>query len=271
MTVEAEVLEPPAKLELRPQMGLANWNARDDYPWLQITAKKRNGQLLANVHARLTALVIRPDTHGILYLECAATSTSVAHAIMAAAVESNNTVQTWAFLPFKPGSRGTGYALHPPDLRVADTKLQLSGHSGLHHFAMLSQSDDWILADSDACLWAKLRKKMSCPTKDEWGEVLLPKVLSSGALIECEAFGLPSTQTPCTKCEGLGRVPGDSTQCTCATGHAPCSHCTDGEPCEQCDGSGRERTGGMKVYVLELDAETTFDHLCGDLVTERGL
>ena len=214
--IAAETDDAPTKLELRPQMGLAE--ATDDLPRLQVTVKNRKGELISNVHARLTALVIRPDNHDIIYLECVAMASAVAHAIMAACVEQDSTKQTWAFCP----SPKHGYEIQPQnDMRVADAKLALKGYSsGLHHFAMMSQDDDFIIADTDEQLWRKLRKKMSCPTKEEWGAVLLPRVRASGALIGCESFGLPD---------------------------------------------------GMSVYVLELDAEQTFDALVCKHVKENGL
>ena len=181
-----ETLEAPTKLELRERMGLAN--ERDRLATLQVTIKNKRGTPISNVHALLTALVITPDSHSILYLECCATSSAVAHCIMAAIGEQSNTVQEWSFCPTKD----RGFVIHPKDgMRVADCKLAVKGHPGLHHFALLDQSGDFILANSDEVLWQKLRKKMSCPTKESWGAELLPRVKEEGCLLECEAMGMP--------------------------------------------------------------------------------
>jgi hypothetical protein len=179
--------EEPTKLELRQKMGLADVTP-ERLPFVQVTIKNKRGQQLSNIHAKLTALCITPDTHDILYLECAATSTAVAHAIMAAVVEQDNTQQEWAFCP----DMTQGFNIHPRDgMRIADTKLAVKGHVGLHHFALMSQGQDFLIADSEN-LWAKLRRKMSCPTYDAWGTVLLPKVKDAGVLLLCESFGLPN-------------------------------------------------------------------------------
>ena len=185
MTTEVE--EPPKKLTLRPQMGLADVQA-DALPWLQVTVKNKRNQPLSNVQVKLTALCITPDEHNIIYAECVATSSATAHAIMAALNEADNTQQNWAFCQ----TPTQGYNIHPGDnMRVADTKLALKGHSGLHHFALLAQDEDFILARDDQQLWQKLRKKMTCPTQDHWGTVLLPQVLEAGLMVPCESFGLP--------------------------------------------------------------------------------
>ena len=48
-----------------------------------------------------------------------------------------------------------------------------------------------MLAPDDETLWRKVRERMSCPTLEEWGTALMPKVHRSGMLLECEAFGAP--------------------------------------------------------------------------------
>ena len=208
-----ETVDPPTKLTLRPTMGL-QYVKPDALPWLQVTACSKRGTVLSNVKVKLTALCLTPQGHEIIYLECCATSTSVAHAIMAAATEQDGT--NWAYCPTKDH----GFNIHPMvNMRVADTRLQLKGHAGLHHFALMAPEDTWILADGMETLWRKLRKRMSCPTKPEWS-ALLPKMMEAGALLECERFGLPDA---------------------------------------------------ISVYVLELDADATFDRLCADYVKEHGL
>ena len=167
-------------------MGLANVR-EDRLPLLQVTVFNKRRQPLSNVNAKMTALVITPDSHDILYMEVAAASSVVAHAIMAAVVEHENTLQDWGFCPDKTH----GFKIHPRDgMRIADVKLAVNGHPGIHHFALLAQ-EGYLIADSDEELWRKLRKKMSCPTRESWGTDLLPKVKESGALVMCESFGLP--------------------------------------------------------------------------------
>jgi hypothetical protein len=210
-----ETAEPTAKLELRPKMGLTE-SLLDKLPWLQIQTKSRkNGAPMSNVQARLLSLVISPDEHQILYLECLATSSSIAHAIMAAAVETS-TSQQWAFCP----TQREGYTIYPgSDMRIMDLRIALRGHSGLHHFALMSQ-ETFLIASDQNQLWSKLRKLMGCPTLDSWKDALMPKVMASGCLLVCEKFGLPQ---------------------------------------------------GMDVYILDIDAEATFDRLCSEHVRERGL
>ena len=209
-----ETVDPPTKLKLRPALGL-QYVKPDALPWLQVTAFNKRNSVISNVKVKLTALCLTPQGHDIIYLECCATSTSVAHAIMAAATEQDGT--NWAYCPTKDH----GFNIHPMvNMRVADTKLALKGHAGLHHFALMAEESSFILADSDATLWRKLRKRMSCPTRDEWGIVLLQQMANAKALLPCESFGLPET---------------------------------------------------IKAYVLELDADATFDRLVGQLVKENGL
>jgi hypothetical protein len=183
---EAEV-EAPVKLELRPKLGLAAAHI-GALPWIQVKVKNKKGQSLSCIHSRILSLVVTPDTHSILYLECVSTSSAVAHAILAASVENSGTVQKWSFCPDKRH----GFDLNLPDtMRVSDLKLSLKGHAGLHHFALISQEGSFIFSDSDEQLWAKLRQKMGCPSKPEWITKMMPKVMEAGLLLECETFGLP--------------------------------------------------------------------------------
>ena len=260
----------PVKLELRPRMNLAA--ERETLPLLRVQVTNKKRQPLSDTFSRIVSLVIRPDNHQLIYLEAVATSSSVAHAIMAAVSEgTDNVCATFGFYETK----ANGWAINlPSEMRVADCRVSLRGHSGLHHIALLSQDSDYIISDSPAQLWAKLRQRMGCPTKESWGEKILPQLLESSALLECESYGLPGNDGPrkdCPKCEGTGRVR-DPAKCTCSTGHAPCGHCEDGEPCEACDGSGKERaTAGMKVYVLDMDFEAVADRLVSEYVKQYGL
>jgi len=180
-TKEYMPAEAIPKLKLLPLMGLAEVSD-DNLPWLQLTIRNKKGEVASNLVARLTSLAITPDRHNILYLECVAHSGEAKEIIDAAADYSE--LQAWGFLP----TRDSGFVIHPQNnMRVSDVLLE----NGLHFVAMLSQEEDFIIAENHEQLWQKLRRRMSCPTQAEWGGDMLPLVFKTDMLLRCETFGLP--------------------------------------------------------------------------------
>lgn len=185
-----EVEDQPKKPELRPLIGLADVSV-NALPRLHIVVKNKKGELIAEPEVALTALVVSPHGHEIIYLEAVSTSTVTAHSVLACAVENPGSIE-WSYR--KKGQRQyeSGIRIHEPDApRVADVKLALKGHSGLHHIVIMDRGESFLIARDDETLWMKLRKQMTCPTLSHWGADLMPQVHEAAILLKCESFGLP--------------------------------------------------------------------------------
>ena len=127
----------------------------------------------------------------LYYFEIAATADSTAHAIAGALSESRIDA-AWQIHgePFgaewKPVEVGGHFT-------IRDARLEVPHFTGrLHHVAALDTSGELVLADSDSVLWAKLRNRMNCPTLQEWGIAVMPRILDSGALIPATTCGIGS-------------------------------------------------------------------------------
>jgi hypothetical protein len=180
------VVEP----EPVPKLGLAELD-RAEIPHLEVIAFNAKDDIIANVAAQIVALIVSPLQNRILYGEFACTSDSGAHALMGSASDPRGTVE----FRFSRVGDGEYVEIQPPESpRIANVRLAVPGYSRhLHHVAMFDRSGELMLAPDDETLWRKLREKMTCPTLEQWGTVVMNEVYrsGSGALLECEAFGVP--------------------------------------------------------------------------------
>jgi len=146
---------------------------------------KRRGEQRTNARIPLVACAVGAGK--IWYMEGAATSNSVAHALMAAltdAIEADYQLIWKPAFNYKP--------LKPPDNpRVYDCRVKiLDWPRTVHHVAAMDRSGELIVADRRLTLWRKIREKMSTPTLYEWGMDLIPKILHSGMITEATTFGM---------------------------------------------------------------------------------
>ncbi|MEI6235734.1 MAG: hypothetical protein WCT04_21980 [Planctomycetota bacterium] len=171
-----------------PKLGLVDLTEAE-LPHLEVVARNTKGDIVANVGAQLVALIVNPQNR-VLYLEAVSTSDAGAHALMGSVSDPRGVVE---FRFYRAGEAGDYVEITPPESpRVANVRLSVPGWSRhVHHVAILDRSGDLMLAPEDETLWRQLRAKMSCPTLADWGGALMPKIHSSGMLLECEAFGVP--------------------------------------------------------------------------------
>lgn len=183
--------------EIVPKLNLSELEP-GKLPRLDVMATKGNNQIAAHIEVKLVSLIVSP-LNRILYMEAACTSASTAHSLMGCLTDSFPGTITWTYL--KPDLRrydhGAATAVKPPELpHITDKRLELSGHNGIHHVAVLERAETLLFSDSDAVLWRKLRQRLTCPTLEGWGSGVMPRVHSSGLLLECEFFGLPEGLRP---------------------------------------------------------------------------
>ncbi len=170
-----------------PRLGLAD--LAENLPHLEVVVRNAKHDIIANVGAQILALIVNPQNR-VLYLEAVSTSDAGAHALMGSVSDPRGAVE---FRFYRAGETGDYVDIQPPESpRLANVRLAVSGWSRhVHHVAMLDRSGDVLLAPDDATLWRKLREKMSCPTLQQWGSVLMKRIHASGMLLECESFGVP--------------------------------------------------------------------------------
>lgn len=177
----------PADAKPVEKLGLADLPA-DELPRLEVVVTNTKGDVIAHVEAPLIALIVSP-LNRVLYLEAACSSDSAAHALMGAVSDPRGTT---SFRFYRSHEHMKDTELLPPQsASVCNVRLAVPGWvRALNHVAMLDRSGELMLAPDDKTLWRKLREKMTCPTLEEWGKVLMPKIHASGLLMECEAFGV---------------------------------------------------------------------------------
>jgi hypothetical protein len=169
-----------------PTLGLADLAG---LPHLEVVVRNAKHDIVASVGSQLVALIVSPMNR-VLYLEAVCTSDAGAHALMGSVADQRGAVE---FRFYRAGADGDYVDIQPPESpRLANVRLAVPGWSrSLNHVAMLDRSGDLMLAPDDTTLWRKLREKMSCPTLDEWGGIVMKRIHGSGMLLECEAFGVP--------------------------------------------------------------------------------
>ncbi|MEI6232900.1 MAG: hypothetical protein WCT04_07605 [Planctomycetota bacterium] len=171
-----------------PNLGLADLESAV-LPHLEVVVRNAKHDIVANVGVQICTLIVSPQNR-VLYLECVSTSDAGAHALMGSVSDPRGAVE---FRFYRAGETGDYVDIQPPESpRLANIRLAVPGWSRhVHHVAMLDRSGDLMLAPDDATLWRKLREKMTCPTLENWGVVVMKEVHRSGMLLECEAFGVP--------------------------------------------------------------------------------
>lgn len=143
--------------------------------------------IIADLVATVPAAILADGK--LYYFEVAATSDSTAHAIAGALSEHRVDAQ-WQLKGGPFGAEWKAVQIASP-VAIRDCRLAVANwHGRLHHVAVLDTSGELILADNDACLWAKLRSRMDCPTLPGWGEALMPLIHRSGMLISATSFGV---------------------------------------------------------------------------------
>lgn len=154
-------------------------------PQLVFQVKKRGEE---RTQAELPLAAMIAGAGKIWYMEGAATSNSVAHALMAALTDAVD-----AEFQLIWGDKFNYKLMKPPENpRINDCKLKVEGWDRtIHHVAALDRSSELIISERGATLWRKIRELMTTPTLKEWGNDLTPLILRSGMLLEATTFGLP--------------------------------------------------------------------------------
>ena len=176
-----------ATAEVVPKLGLADLG-ETELPHLEVVVRNAKHDIIASVGAQIVALIVSPENR-VLYLEAVSTSDAGAHALLGSVSDPRGAVE----FRFSRVGDGDYIEIQPPESpRLANVRLAVPGWSRhVHHVAMLDRSGDLLLAPDDETLWRKLREKMSCPTLETWGRVVMKEVHRSWMLLECEAFGVP--------------------------------------------------------------------------------
>ena len=159
-------------------------------PQPKLHCRVANGDTIrADLVVTMPAAILAGDR--LYYFEIAATADSTAHAIAGALSESRIDA-AWQIHgePFGAEWNQVEVGEH---FTIRDARLEVPHFTGrLHHVAALDTSGQLIVADSDSVLWAKLRNRMNCPSLQEWGTAVMPRIHDSGALIPATTYGIGS-------------------------------------------------------------------------------
>lgn len=157
-----------------------------ELPKLHVLVSGEN-RILADLVCSVTAAIKALDK--LYYFEIAATSDSTAHAVAACLVDHSKD-SNWEIKGDIFGPKWQSIEA-PSNVAIRDTRLKMDGWGGcIHHVAVLTKSNQLIIANNEETLWRKLRARMTCPTLDGWGKDLMPRIHRSGVLIEAQCFGL---------------------------------------------------------------------------------
>lgn len=145
-----------------------------------------------SISEKLTAAVVGDEK--LWYFEAACSSSSSAHALMAA-LSDERIKATWYI-------NGIGEYNHqevkpPANPQIMDQKLKVPGWpNNIHFVACIDTSGELLLCEKGRQLWMKLRERLTTPTLDKWGEALIRPILKSGMVMEPLCYGLPEKLTP---------------------------------------------------------------------------
>jgi hypothetical protein len=161
-------------------------------PWLHAKWKLR-GEGKTDLMVELHALIVAEGR--LFYFEIAPSSDALAHAFMGLLVEGRIEAEWTYHEPSEgePRNYAPGVSLKGPERPVCqNTRIQVPGeaHRYVHHVAALDCSGKLLVVQSMNDLWLRVRDELSCPTLAVWGEVLAPKLVKAGVVVEAQSFGI---------------------------------------------------------------------------------